>query len=103
MVHFRNVVSGQPHANWWDNGNNQVAFGRGNRGFIVFNNDDWALDVTLNTGLPGGTYCDVISGNKDGGSCTGKQITVGGDGRAHFYISNSEEDPFIAIHAESKL
>lgn len=41
MVHFRNVVSGQPHANWWDNGNNQVAFGRGNRGFIVFNNDDW--------------------------------------------------------------
>uniref|UniRef100_A0A3P9H2B9 Alpha-amylase n=1 Tax=Oryzias latipes TaxID=8090 RepID=A0A3P9H2B9_ORYLA len=103
MVQFRNVVNGQPHANWWDNGNNQVAFGRGNRGFIVFNNDDWALDVTLNTGLPGGTYCDVISGNKDGGSCTGKQITVGGDGRAHFYINNSEEDPFIAIHAESKL
>lgn len=62
-----------------------------------------ALDVTLNTGLPGGTYCDVISGNKDGGSCTGKQITVGGDGRAHFYINNSEEDPFIAIHADSKL
>lgn len=41
MVQFRNVVNGQPHANWWDNGNNQVAFGRGNRGFIVFNNDDW--------------------------------------------------------------
>ncbi|XP_046884379.1 pancreatic alpha-amylase isoform X1 [Hypomesus transpacificus] len=103
MVIFRNVVNGQPHSNWWDNQNNQVAFGRGNRGFIVFNNDDWNLDVTLNTGMPGGTYCDVISGQKDGGRCTGKQITVGGDGRAHFKISNRDEDPFVAIHADSKL
>lgn len=41
MVIFRNVVNGQPHSNWWDNESNQVAFGRGNRGFIIFNNDDW--------------------------------------------------------------
>jgi len=41
MVIFRNVVDGQPFSNWWDNGSNQVAFGRGDRGFIVFNNDDW--------------------------------------------------------------
>ncbi|XP_078028977.1 alpha-amylase-like [Epinephelus lanceolatus] len=103
MVIFRNVVNGLPHSNWWDNQSNQVAFGRGNRGFIVFNNDDWNLDVTLNTGMPGGTYCDVISGQKEGSRCTGKQIHVGGDGRAHFKISNRDEDPFVAIHAESKL
>nr|AHN13897.1 alpha-amylase [Siganus canaliculatus]AKA86463.1 alpha-amylase [Siganus canaliculatus] len=103
MAIFRNVVDGQPQSNWWDNGNSQVAFGRGNRGFIVINNDDWNLDATLSTGLPGGTYCDVISGDKSGSSCTGKQITVGSDGRAHFWISNSDEDPFIAIHADSKL
>ncbi|XP_050018213.1 pancreatic alpha-amylase-like isoform X3 [Alexandromys fortis] len=41
MVAFRNVVNGQPFSNWWDNGSIQVAFGRGNKGFIVFNNDDW--------------------------------------------------------------
>lgn len=41
MVMFRNVVNGQPQSNWWDNQSNQVAFGRGNRGFIVINNDDW--------------------------------------------------------------
>ena len=41
MAIFRNVVNGQPQTNWWDNQSNQVAFGRGNRGFIVFNNDDW--------------------------------------------------------------
>ncbi|XP_047223549.1 alpha-amylase [Girardinichthys multiradiatus] len=103
MVIFRNVVNGQPHTNWWDNQGNQVAFGRGNRGFIVFNNDDWALDVTLPTGLAAGTYCDVISGQKEGSRCTGKQIQVGSDGRARFTISNTEEDPFIAIHANSKL
>uniref|UniRef100_H3BVK0 alpha-amylase n=1 Tax=Tetraodon nigroviridis TaxID=99883 RepID=H3BVK0_TETNG len=103
MVIFRNVVNGQPHSNWWDNNSNQVAFGRGNRGFIIFNNDDWDLDVTLNTGLPAGTYCDVISGQKEAGRCTGKQIHVGSDGRAHFRISNRDEDPFVAIHVESKL
>ncbi|KAM9719598.1 alpha-amylase-like [Menidia menidia] len=103
MVIFRNVVNGHPQTNWWDNQSNQVAFGRGNRGFIVFNNDDWDLDVTLNTGLPGGTYCDIISGQKEGNSCTGKQINVGADGQAHFRISNRDEDPFVAINVEAKL
>ncbi|RXM92312.1 Pancreatic alpha-amylase [Acipenser ruthenus] len=103
MVIFRNVVNGQPFSNWWDNGGNQVAFGRGNKGFIVFNNDDWNLDVTLQTGLPAGLYCDVISGQEDGGRCTGSQISVEGDGRARFQISNTAEDPFIAIHVNAKL
>uniref|UniRef100_A0A8I3NAW7 Alpha-amylase n=1 Tax=Canis lupus familiaris TaxID=9615 RepID=A0A8I3NAW7_CANLF len=103
MVMFRNVVDGQPFTNWWDNGSNQVAFGRGNKGFIVFNNDDWPLSLTLQTGLPAGTYCDVISGDKIDGNCTGIKIYISGDGNAHFSISNSAEDPFIAIHAESKL
>ncbi|XP_005367977.1 pancreatic alpha-amylase-like isoform X2 [Microtus ochrogaster] len=103
MVAFRNVVNGQPFSNWWDNGSNQVAFGRGNKGFIVFNNDDWALLITLQTGLPAGTYCDVISGDKIDGNCTGIKVYVENDGTAQFSISNCAEDPFIAIHAESKL
>uniref|UniRef100_A0A8C9QHG9 Alpha-amylase n=1 Tax=Spermophilus dauricus TaxID=99837 RepID=A0A8C9QHG9_SPEDA len=103
MVTFRNVVDGQPFQNWWDNGSNQVAFGRGNKGFIVFNNDDWSLSTTLQTGLPGGTYCDVISGDKINGDCTGIKVYVSSDGKAQFSISNSAEDPFIAIHADSKL
>ena len=61
------------------------------------------LSATLQTGLPAGTYCDVISGDKSGNSCTGIQISVSSDGKAHFSISNSAEDPFIAIHADSKL
>ncbi|MEE6514908.1 hypothetical protein FKM82_023338 [Ascaphus truei] len=103
MVGFRNVVDGQAFTNWWDNGSNQVAFGRGNRGFIILNNDDWNLDVTVNTGLPAGTYCDVISGQKEGSRCTGKQIGVGSDGSARFQISNNDEDPFVAIHVDARL
>lgn len=61
------------------------------------------LDATLNTGMPQGTYCDVISGQKEGGRCTGTQVQVGGDGRAYFKISHMADDPFIAIHADSKL
>ncbi|KYO23553.1 amylase alpha 2A, pancreatic precursor [Alligator mississippiensis] len=103
MVIFRNVVDGQPFSNWWDNNSNQVAFGRGNKGFIVFNNDDWYMNINLNTGLPAGTYCDVISGQKEGNHCTGIQVHIGADGVANFQISNQAEDPFIAIHVDAKL
>ncbi|EDL02013.1 mCG4474, isoform CRA_a, partial [Mus musculus] len=51
MVAFRNVVNGQPFSNWWDNNSNQVAFSRGNRGFIVFNNDDWLRRLFYNAYL----------------------------------------------------
>ncbi|XP_068196870.1 alpha-amylase-like isoform X2 [Antennarius striatus] len=61
------------------------------------------LDVMLNSGMPSGTYCDVISGQKEGNKCTGKQVEVGDNGKAHFKISNRDEDPFVAIHANSKL
>uniref|UniRef100_A0A8C8VE99 alpha-amylase n=1 Tax=Pelusios castaneus TaxID=367368 RepID=A0A8C8VE99_9SAUR len=103
MVIFRNVVNGQALSNWWDNSNNQIAFGRGNKGFIVFNNDDGNMNVNLQTGLPAGTYCDVISGQKEGNTCSGKQIHVGSDGIANFQINNQAEDPFIAIHVDNKL
>ena len=57
----------------------------------------------MQSGLPPGTYCDVISGDKIGDNCTGIEINVSCDGNAYFSISNSAEDPFIAIHTESKL
>lgn len=32
---------------WWDNGSNQIAFCRGNKGFIAINNDNYALQQNL--------------------------------------------------------
>uniref|UniRef100_A0AAY4D663 alpha-amylase n=1 Tax=Denticeps clupeoides TaxID=299321 RepID=A0AAY4D663_9TELE len=94
MVAFCNIVDGQPLVNWWDNGENQIAFGHGDRGFIVINKD---------VCMAAGVYCDVISGQQRGRKCTGKRIAVGLDGRARFTIKPSEHDPLIAIHTESKL
>ncbi|KAA0203929.1 hypothetical protein HAZT_HAZT003499 [Hyalella azteca] len=88
---------------WWDNGNNQIAFCRGNKGFLAINNESYDLKQTLQTCLPAGTYCDVISGNVSGGSCTGKSVTVGSDGTAYIEILTSEDDGVLAIHAQSKI
>ncbi|XP_066266345.1 alpha-amylase 1-like [Branchiostoma lanceolatum] len=104
MVLFRNLAAGHGMYNWWDNNFNQIAFSRGDRAFIVINNDDgWALDETLQTGLPQGDYCDVISGDVSEGGCTGKTITVGWDRTAHIHIAPDEEDPMVAIHVASKV
>ncbi|EDW08396.1 alpha-amylase A [Drosophila mojavensis] len=103
MVGFRNAVGDARLQNWWDNGSNQIAFSRGSEGFVAFNNDNYDLNSSLQTGLPAGTYCDVISGFKSGSSCTGKTIQVGSDGRANIYIGTSEEDGVVAIHVNAKL
>lgn len=103
MVGFKNVAGDESVRNWWDNRNHQVAFSRGNRAFIAINNDEYAMDVQLQTGLPGGSYCDIISGNKINGSCSGKTINVNSDGTAKIYIKYFDTDPVIAFHIESKL
>ena len=103
MIKFRNAAGTVAVANWWDNGNNQIAFGRGNRGFIVINGESGTLSQTLATGLSAGTYCDVISGSKSGTTCTGTRITVGSDGRATFSLAGNAADGVIAIHVDAKL
>jgi len=45
----------------------------------------------------------LITGNLQSGSCTGKTITVGSDGQAQISISNTDEDPMVAITVDAKL
>ncbi|XP_055915746.1 alpha-amylase A-like [Eupeodes corollae] len=103
MVEFKNVVGANALKNWWDNEADQIAFCRGDKGFIAFNQDTTDLNQTLNTCLPIGSYCDVISGNKVGNVCSGKTVTVENDGKANIFIGLEEEDGVLAIHAGSKL
>jgi alpha-amylase len=104
MVAFRNAVDGTILSNWWDNGENQIAFSRGNRGFIAFNGQ-YRVDLsqTLHTGLPAGVYCDLASGGKQGTSCIGTAVTVNADGRALIYLSSEVTEGYIAIHVNAKL
>jgi len=104
MVEFMNVVAGTVVTNWWDNGDKQIAFCRGQKGFIAFNDQyNTDLNVNLQVCVPAGTYCDVISGSKSGGVCTGKKVTVGPNGIANIVIERNEEDGVLAIHLGSKL
>ncbi|MFE0704841.1 carbohydrate-binding module family 20 domain-containing protein [Streptomyces sp. NPDC058872] len=61
MVAFRNTARGQAVTNWWDNGNNAIAFGRGSKAYVAINHESSPLSRTFQTSLPAGTYCDVQS------------------------------------------
>ncbi|MEU6977061.1 carbohydrate-binding module family 20 domain-containing protein [Streptomyces sp. NPDC046371] len=61
MVAFRNTARGQAVTDWWDNGNNAIAFGRGTKAYVAINHESSALTRTFQTSLPAGSYCDVQS------------------------------------------
>ncbi|XP_014271054.1 alpha-amylase 4N [Halyomorpha halys] len=103
MAAFANVVEGTEVSNWWTNGNYQISFCRGDKGFIAFNAEQSDLDADLQTCLSPGDYCDVVSGLKKDGKCTGTTITVQQGGQARIKIPSNADDGFVAIHAQSKL
>ena len=94
MVGFHNRVGQAPVRNWYSDGTNLVAFSRGNLGFFSTNNETAAKTVTVRTGLPRGTYCDVIHGAKHGGSCSGPTVHVRSDGRATITVGSDDSVAF---------
>lgn len=103
MVGFKNAVKGTNINDWWSNGSNQIAFCRGGNGFIAFNNENFDLFQSLQTCLPAGTYCDIITGENTGDGCSGNTVTVGLDGTATISISASGDDGVLAIHIGSAV
>ena len=103
MVTFRNVVGSKGKDdvvnNWWTNGNGQMDFSRGERGFIVFNMENYDLNESLDTGMAAGTYCDIISGDVEDNGCIEDTVTVDSTGDAHIFISGQGSDSVIAFHA----
>ncbi|MDO0932590.1 alpha-amylase family protein [Streptomyces sp. DG2A-72] len=61
MVAFRNATRGEAVTNWWDNGADAIAFGRGAKGYVAINHESGSLSRTYQTSLPAGTYCNVQS------------------------------------------
>lgn len=102
-VDFRNNVNDDWTVNnWWDNGNNQIAFSRGSAGFVAINRDGYDLNQGLQTGLSEGSYCDVLSGeiSSDKTSCSGRVVNVNSNGTASVSLPSMDA---IAIHHASKL
>jgi hypothetical protein len=101
MVGFRSVTAGEAVTNWWDNGADQIAFGRGGKGYVVLNREGGTLSRTFQTSLPAGDYCNLWNGelNGDGSACTGSTITVNGSGQFTASVNSLEG---IAIHIGQK-
>jgi alpha-amylase len=59
LLAFRKAAAGEPVTDWWDDGANQIAFGRGAQGFVAINNSATELHRTFTTSLSPGMYRDV--------------------------------------------
>lgn len=75
MVAFRNDTDGTGVTDWWDNGNNQIAFGRGDRGFVVINREGSVLNRTFTTELPDGRY-ENVAGDGSCATVSGGQVSL---------------------------
>jgi alpha-amylase len=90
MVGWHNAVGTAPLRNWYDDGVNLIAFGRGDRGWIALNNHADAQSRTFRTGLRRGTYRDVVHGTT---------VTVDGHGDATVTVPGRDA---VAIDVASR-
>ncbi len=102
MVKFRSAARGQAQQNWVTGNANQIAFGRGNVGFVALNNSTAAWSRSFYAGLPAGTYCNVVHGLKNAGgtACTSDSVTVDASGNAAITVpaDGGATVPAVAIY-----
>jgi alpha-amylase len=99
MVALRNAAAGAGVTNWWSNGSNQIAFGRGSAGYTAFNRSGSALTRTFQTSLPAGTYCDVMAGDFTNGSCSGPSYAVNAGGQVTATVGANAA---LALHVNAR-
>jgi len=89
-------------SDWWDNGSNQIAFGRGNAGHVAINKENGTMNATVATQMAPGQYCNVLKGelSADGSSCSGDVITVNANGTINLNVPAWDA---MAIHADAKI
>ncbi|POX40572.1 glycosidase [Streptomyces sp. Ru73] len=90
MVAFRNTAAGAAVTNWWDNGNDAIAFGRGDKAYVAINHEASSLSRTFQSALPTGNYCDVQSG---------RTVTVDGAGR---FTATLGPNTALALHTGAR-
>ncbi len=92
MIGFYNSVRGTKVTNWQDDDDNNVAFSRGNKGFLAINNTEEPQKVSYKTDLPDGEYCNVYE-SKD---CT-KTVSVS-DGKVKTTV---DAESAVALHVNA--
>ena len=100
MVGFHQYVGGAAKKHVYDSQLNVLAFSRGTKGWAGFNNSTADKGVVVKTGLKKGRYCDVVTGAKVDGDCTGTVVTVDGKGRVDLTLPARGA---VAITKKSRL
>lgn len=90
MVALRNTARGEPVTDWWDDGGDRIAFGRGAKAYVAINHEGSPLTRTFQTSLPAGDYCDVQSG---------RGVTVDSSGR---FTATLGADTALALHTGAR-
>ncbi len=90
MVALRNTARGQNVTHWWDNGGNQIAFGRGDKAYVAINHEGSSLNRTFQTALAAGDYCDVQSN---------RRVTVDSAGR---FTATLTPNTAFALHTGAR-
>ncbi|WP_448321029.1 carbohydrate-binding module family 20 domain-containing protein [Streptomyces sp. CO7] len=90
MVALRNTARGQAVTNWWDDGGDRIAFGRGSKAYVAINHTGTALSRTFQTSLAAGDYCDVQSG---------RAVTVNSSGQ---FTATLAAETAVALHAGAR-
>ena len=93
LVSFANTVGEAELNNWQTGTHQQIAFGRGNLGFVAINNESASWSVEFTTSLPDGSYCNVNAGTSKE-ICTGASITISG-GK---FTANITPRTALAVH-----
>ena len=99
MVAFRRVTAGTPVVQWWDDGANAIAFSRGDRGFVAISRESAPLAATVATGMPPGSYCDILTGGRTHTGCAGASVVVDSTGVVQLRL---EANSAIAIDAATR-
>ena len=100
MVRFRKVVAGTAVTHWWDDGANAIAFSRGDKGFVAINRESAPVTATIATGLAAGTYCDLLTGGRNGTACVGASVTVDAAGAVQLTLAANSA---VAIDTATRL
>ena len=94
MVKWHNYVGNAKRANFYTDEANVIAFSKDSKGWAAFNNGTADKQIHVRTGLPAGTYCDIIHDTNPGTGCTGPTVVVDSSGFTTVTVSSRDAVAF---------
>jgi alpha-amylase len=94
MIKWHNYVGNAKRANWYTDDANVIAFSKGSKGWVAFNNGPADTQIHVQTGLPAGSYCDIIHDTNPGAACSISSVVVNSAGFATVNVGSKDAVAF---------